>query len=193
MTDERTTPAPTVEPAAGLAGDPDGMQRLWTPHRMAYLGGQDKPTGAGADECPFCRAPGRSDEDGLMVARGERAFVVLNLYPYNSGHAMVLPYRHVADYTDLDATETVEVAELTQTAMRVIRAVYGAQGFNLGMNQGTLAGSGLAAPVHEHVVPRWAVDANFQPIVAGTKALPELLSDTRRRLADAWPAAEGSC
>lgn len=193
MVDERTPRAVTVEPAAGLAGDPDGMQRLWTPHRMAYLGGQDKPTGAGADECPFCRAPGRSDEDGLVVARGERAFVVLNLYPYNSGHVMVLPYRHVADYTELDEAETLEVAELTRTAMRVIRTVYGAQGFNLGMNQGDVAGAGIAAHLHQHVVPRWAGDANFLPIVAGTKALPELLSDTRRRLAAAWPAGEGAC
>lgn len=175
-----------LEPGS-LPGDPDGLQRLWTPHRMVYLGGQDKPRGPGADECPFCRARGGDDEDSLVVARGEAAFVVLNLYPYNSGHTMVLPYRHVADYTDLDEAEVAEVASLTRTAMRVTREVLGAQGFNLGMNQGEVAGAGIAAHLHQHVVPRWAGDANFLPVVGRTKALPELLGDTRRRLADAWP------
>jgi ATP adenylyltransferase len=184
MTDD----AAAFEDPRTLAGEPDGMERLWTPHRMAYLGGQDKPAGAGAEECPFCRAPQGSDEDGLVVARGELAYVVLNLYPYNSGHTMVLPYRHVADYTELDEAETAEVAALTRTAMQVLRSVLGAQGFNLGMNQGEVAGAGIAAHLHQHVVPRWGGDANFLPIVGRTKALPELLGDTRRRLAAAWPA-----
>lgn len=175
-----------LEPG-GLPGDPDGLQRLWTPHRMVYLGGKDKPVGPGSDECPFCRARHVGDEDGLVVARGEVAFVVLNLYPYNSGHTMVLPYRHVADYTELDEAEVSEVAELTRTAMTVTREVLGAQGFNLGMNQGEVAGAGIAAHLHQHVVPRWAGDANFLPVVGRTKALPELLGDTRQRLADAWP------
>jgi ATP adenylyltransferase len=100
---------------------------------------------------------------------------------------MVCPYRHVADYTDLTETETVELAETTRTAMRVLRAVSAPHGFNLGMNQGQVAGAGIAAHLHQHVVPRWGGDANFLPIVARTKALPELLDDTRRRLAQAWP------
>ena len=176
-----------VEPADVFAGEPDGFQRLWTPHRMAYIGGQDKPVDREAgDGCPFCRIPTLSDEDGLIVARGEVAFVVLNLYPYNSGHLMVCPYRHVADYTDLDPAETVEVAEFTQTAMRVIRAVSSPHGFNLGMNQGAVAGAGIAAHLHQHVVPRWGGDTNFMPVVGRTKVLPQVLLDTRQLLADAW-------
>lgn len=179
---------PTVEVPGDFAGDPDGYQRLWTPHRMAYIGGVDKPTddlpGPG---CPFCRAPGLPDEQGLVVARGEAAYVVLNLYPYNSGHLLVCPYRHVSDFTDLTAAETTEVTELTQQAMRVIRTVMAPQGFNLGMNQGEVAGAGIAAHLHQHVVPRWRGDSNFLPIVARSRALPELLADTRARLAAAWP------
>jgi ATP adenylyltransferase len=134
------------------------------------------------------------DEQSLVVHRGTAAFVVLNLFPYNPGHLMVCPFRHVADYTELTTQETLEVAELTRTAMAVVRSVSGPHGFNLGMNQGEVAGAGIAAHLHQHVVPRWAGDANFLPIVARTKALPELLSQTRRKLAQAWPAvppAEG--
>lgn len=178
---------PTWEQAGTLGGEPDGLERLWTPHRMVYLSGQGKPSGSAPDECPFCRKQSRPDEEGLVVARGEHAFVVLNLYPYNSGHLMVLPYRHVADYTELDAGETSELAELTRTSMRVLRTVAAPQGFNIGMNQGGVAGAGIAAHLHQHVVPRWSGDANFLPIIARTKALPELLADTRAKLAAAWP------
>ncbi len=180
-----------AEAASGLPGVPDGFERLWTPHRMAYIGGQGKPADGEAEQCPFCRAGSGPDEDGLVVARGETAFVVLNLYPYNAGHLMVLPLRHVADYTDLDDAETAEVAALTRTAMHVLRAVMAPHGFNLGMNQGAVAGAGIAAHLHQHVVPRWGGDMNFLPIIARTKALPELLGDTRARLAAAWPAARG--
>jgi len=177
--------------ADDLAGDPDGYERLWTPHRMVYIGGQDKPDDARPGPgCPFCRIPTLSDEEGLVVTRGAVAYVVLNLYPYNSGHLLVVPYRHVADYTDLTAAEVGEVAELTRTAMRVVRQVSAPAGFNLGMNQGEVAGAGIAAHLHQHLVPRWRGDANFLPIVARTRALPELLGDTRARLAAAWPADE---
>ncbi|GIG20424.1 hydrolase [Cellulomonas chitinilytica] len=177
-----------VEPADVFAGEPDGFQRLWTPHRMAYIGGQDKPTDdEPGDGCPFCRQPTLGDEEALIVARGTVSYVVLNLYPYNSGHLLVCPYRHVADYTDLTDDEVAEVASLTRTAMRVVRAVYAPHGFNLGMNQGPVAGAGIAAHLHQHVVPRWGGDSNFLPIVARSRALPELLADTRARLAAAWP------
>ena len=177
-----------AESADDFAGVPDGFERLWTPHRMAYLGGQDKPVdGAAGDGCPFCRIPTLSDEVGLVVARGVVAYVVLNLYPYNSGHLLVCPYRHVADYTELTDPEVAEVASLTRTAMRVVREVSAPQGFNLGMNQGEVAGAGIAAHLHQHVVPRWGGDSNFLPIVARSRALPELLGDTRARLAAAWP------
>ncbi|WP_239073208.1 HIT family protein [Sediminihabitans luteus] len=180
-----------VEDEAGFAASRDGFERLWTPHRMVYIGGQDKPADGTSDACPFCRLPGRSDEEALIVARGDACFVVLNLYPYNAGHLMVLPYRHVADYTDLTDEETHELARLTQTAMRVVREVSAPAGFNLGMNQGEVAGAGIAAHLHQHVVPRWLGDANFLPVVGRTKAVPELLSDTRARLAAAWPTTNG--
>lgn len=184
---------PAIVDAAALAGVPDGFGRLWTPHRMAYLGGENKPAdGAAGDGCPFCRLPSLPDAEALIVARGAVAYVVLNLYPYNGGHVLVCPYRHVADYTDLSEEEVAEVATLTRTAMQVLREVSGPQGFNLGINQGAAAGAGIAAHLHQHVVPRWAGDANFLPVVGRTRALPELLGDTRSRLAAAWPADGGT-
>ena len=175
---------PEPEPSTDFAGVPDAFQRLWTPHRMAYIQGEGKPERTG--ECPFCAAPGRSDEDGLIVARGEHAYVVMNLFPYSPGHLLYCPYRHVSDYTDLTVDETREVAELTQRVMRVIRRVSNPDGFNLGMNQGEVAGAGIAAHLHQHVVPRWSGDANFMPIVARTKPVPQLLGEARRLLAEAW-------
>jgi ATP adenylyltransferase len=175
------------------AGVPDGFERLWTPHRMAYIKGGAQTHGGseGADpaqSCPFCRAPGLPDEEGLVVARGELAFTVLNLYPYNGGHLMVCPYRHVADYTDLTLLETAEVAAQTKQAIRALRAASGAHGFNVGMNLGDVAGAGIAGHLHQHIVPRWGGDTNFMPVVGRTKVLPELLADTRKLLAEAWPA-----
>ena len=168
-------------------GLPDELDRLWTPHRMAYISGENKPADETSHECPFCRIQHLGDEDGLVVHRGERCFVVLNLYPYSPGHSLICPYRHVADYTDLTGEESAELTELTQQTMRVVRKVSGAHGFNLGMNQGAIAGAGIAAHLHQHVVPRWAGDQNFLPIIGRTKTLPQLMTDTRRLLADAWP------
>jgi ATP adenylyltransferase len=171
------------------AGDRDAFLRLWTPHRMAYITGENKPDGtASGAGCPFCRIPSLSDSDGLIVRRGETSYAVLNLYPYNPGHLMVVPYRHVADYTELTDAETAEVALLTQQAMRAVRQVSGADGFNIGLNMGDIAGAGIAAHLHQHVVPRWHGDTNFMPVVAQTKVLPQLLSDTRALLAKSWPA-----
>jgi ATP adenylyltransferase len=167
-------------------GEPDGLERLWTPHRLAYVKGENKPLDASSGECPFCRIPGLPDEEGLVVHRGEATYVVLNLYPYSPGHLMVCPYRHVADYTDLDEAETAEVAAFSKTAMRTVRAVSGAHGFNLGMNQGAIAGAGIAAHLHQHVVPRWGGDQNFMPIIGRTRTLAQLLTDTRALLAEAW-------
>ena len=175
-----------AEAAAGFPGEPDGFQRLWTPHRMVYIDGQDKPKDDRADECPFCTAPSKTDADGLIVARGQHVYAVLNLYPYNPGHLLICPYRHVADYTDLSQDETVELAGFTQQAMRVIRAVSGPHGFNLGMNQGPVAGAGIAAHLHQHVVPRWGGDANFLPVIAQTKALPQVHADVQARLQKEW-------
>jgi ATP adenylyltransferase len=170
-------------------GEPDDLERLWTPHRMAYISGENKPADTSQGQCPFCRIPELTDEEGLVVHRGEHTFAVLNLYPYSSGHLMICPYRHVADYTELTDGETAEVTDFTKQAMKVIRAVSGAHGFNLGMNQGHVAGAGIAAHLHQHVVPRWGGDANFMPIIGRTKTLPQLLTETRTLLADAWASA----
>ena len=176
-----------LEAAAHLAGVPDEFQRLWTPHRMAYIQAGPQPL---VDECPFCAAPQMSDEQALIVHRGTHAFVLLNLFPYNSGHLLVCPYRHIGLYDEATSEEVAEIGELTQTAMRVLRTVSNCDGFNIGMNQGRVAGAGVAAHLHQHVVPRWETDANFFPIIAKTKALPQLLGDVRQAVADAWPVAE---
>jgi ATP adenylyltransferase len=171
-------------------GEPDGLDRLWTPYRMAYLRGESKPADDSAGECPFCRIPTLDDDARyLVVRRGVTAYAVLNLYPYAPGHLMVCPYRHVADYTELTGDETAEVAELTVGAMRAVRAASGADGFNIGMNQGAVAGAGIAAHLHQHVVPRWSGDTNFMPVVGRTKVLPQLLRDTRDLLASTWAPA----
>lgn len=175
----------TVEDPSHLVGVPDEFQRLWTPHRMVYIQqGQQRPHG---DDCPFCVAPTLSDEEALIVHRGKNAFALLNLFPYNSGHLLVCPYRHVALYDDATSDEVAEIASITQTAMRVIRAVARNDGFNIGINQGEVAGAGIASHLHQHIVPRWGSDANFLPIIAKTKALPQLLGDARAAIAGAWP------
>jgi ATP adenylyltransferase len=154
---------------------------------MVYIRGEGKPEhDEPGDECPFCAAPKRSDEDALIVARGLTVYAVLNLYPYNSGHLMAVPYRHLADYSDLTSDETLELAEFTQRAMQVLRKVMAPHGFNLGINQGPVAGAGIAAHLHQHVVPRWGGDTNFMPVVGQTRVLPELLSETRAQIAEAW-------
>jgi ATP adenylyltransferase len=174
---------PILQPGVG---DPDGLERLWTPHRLAYIRGENKPLDGSSGECPFCRIPSLSDDEGLIVHRGELAYAVLNLYPYAPGHLMVCPYRHLGDYTETTDEEAAEIAALTKRAMHVVRAVSGAGGFNIGMNQGQIAGAGIAAHLHQHVVPRWLGDQNFMPIIGRTKTLPELLGETRALLAAAW-------
>jgi ATP adenylyltransferase len=163
------------------AGLRDAFARLWTPHRMAYIKGEGK-----GPDCAFCSIPELTDEEGLVVARGSSAYAVLNLYPYNSGHLMVVPFRHVALYDELTREETIEVGEMTQHAIRAIRHAADAQGFNVGMNLGMVAGAGIAAHLHQHVVPRWGGDTNFMPVVGHTKVLPQLLPETRELLAQAW-------
>ena len=171
---------PGQEPQEGV-GVQDAFARLYTPHRMAYIKGEGKGGG-----CPFCAIPQLPDDQGLVVARGELAYAVLNLYPYNSGHLMAVPFRHVASYDELTSGEAAEVASLTQHALRALRHATGAQGFNVGMNLGVVGGAGIAAHLHQHVVPRWGGDTNFMPVVGQTKVLPQLLPDTRTLLAQAW-------
>jgi ATP adenylyltransferase len=156
---------------------------------MAYIRGESRPSDHTEEQCPFCRIPSLPDADGLIVHRGEHAFVVLNLFPYSPGHLMVCPYRHIPGYVDTTDAEAIEIAQLTKRAIRVIGAVSGAPGFNIGMNQGEAGGAGIAAHLHQHVVPRWIGDQNFMPIIGQTKTLPELLGDTREMLAKAWVEA----
>lgn len=175
-----------MESINGGAGMPDAWQRLWAPHRLEYLKGENRPLESNGVECPFCNIPKMNDQDGLLVHRGKEAYVVMNLYPYNPGHLLICAYRHVADLTDLTESERDEIFFLTSHAMRTIRKVSAPAGFNLGMNQGAISGAGVAAHIHQHVVPRWSGDANFMPIIGQTKVLPQLLTETRDALANAW-------
>lgn len=167
-------------------GIPDGWARLWAPHRLDYLRGENRPLEGNGIECPFCRIPTLSDEEGLIVHRGKTAYVVMNLYPYNPGHLLICAYRHVGDLTDLTDEERDEISALTAHAMKTVRTVSSAEGFNLGMNQGAISGAGVAEHIHQHLVPRWSGDANFMPIIGRTKVLPQLLSVTRDEIAAAW-------
>jgi len=175
-----------VDQAAAFAGQPDGFERLWVPHRMTYVAGEARPKDGGAHDCPFCTAPGQDDERALIVARGETVFALLNLFPYNSGHLLICPYRHVPDLTDLTTDEACELMAFTQLAMTAIRRSRHPQGFNLGINQGAIAGAGISAHLHQHVVPRWGGDSNFFPVIAKARAIPELLGTTRAALASHW-------
>jgi ATP adenylyltransferase len=165
---------------------PDAWARLWAPHRLDYLRGENRPLAGNEITCPFCEIPQMSDEEGLVVHRGTHAYVVMNLYPYNPGHLLICANRHVADLTELTEGEREEIFALTSHAMVTIRKVSQPEGFNLGMNQGAISGAGVAAHIHQHVVPRWSGDANFMPIIGKTKVLPQLLTVTRNELAAAW-------
>jgi len=180
----------TIEDAEEMGGPGDGFERLWTPHRMAYVKDAFDRKGLTPDQgCPLCLKHEGDDRAALVVARGEHCFALLNLYPYNPGHLMICPYRHVAMYWDVTDAERNEMASMTQTAMRVLEATSNATGFNIGMNQGKSGGAGIAEHIHQHIVPRWASDANFLPIIARTKAMSELLDDTWRRVSEGWARA----
>jgi ATP adenylyltransferase len=160
---------------------PDGLERLWTPYRMAYVRSDTT-----ADGCPFCRIPQGVDEDNLVVARGAATYAVLNLHPYNPGHLMVLPYRHVADLEDLTDSEAGELMAFTRQAVVTMKRIAAPHAFNVGLNLGHVAGGSLAEHLHQHVVPRWGGDANFIAVVGQTKVIPQLLAETRDQLAQAW-------
>jgi ATP adenylyltransferase len=154
---------------------------LWAPWRLEYIAQADEQEG-----CFFCEAAAGDDEEKLVVHRGERAFVVLNKFPYSSGHLMVAPYRHVGEFGDLTDEEALEVHRLAERGLAALAETYRPQGYNLGWNLGRIAGAGVVDHVHLHVVPRWAGDTNFMPVLADVKVLPEHLAETRRRLAGAW-------
>lgn len=181
--------ADAESPAAEIrdcgTGDVDRLQRLWSPHRMTYITA-DPPTSSTSTGHPFLDIPTMSDEDGLIVARGEHVYAVLNLYPYNPGHTMVVPYRQVADLEALTPGEAAELMAFTQRMLRTIKSVSNPNAFNVGLNLGYAAGGSLAEHLHQHIVPRWVGDANFITVISGTKVMPQLLRDTRALLAAAW-------
>jgi len=158
-------------------------RQLWAPWRLEYIANADDQGG-----CVFCDAAAGDDEERLVVHRGEHAFVLLNKFPYASGHVMVASYRHVGDFAALTDEETLEIHRLAQRGLAALAAVYAPQGYNLGWNLGRVAGAGVVDHVHLHIVPRWAGDTNFMPVLADVKVLPEHLTETRRRLAEAWPS-----
>jgi len=155
---------------------------LWAPWRLEYVGSADEQEG-----CIFCLALEGDDEEGFVVRRGDRAFALLNKFPYASGHLMIAPVRHVGELAELGDDEVLEVHRLADQAMGALAAVYAPQGYNLGWNLGRIAGAGITDHVHMHLVPRWAGDTNFMPVLADVKVLPEHLAETRGKLAGAWP------
>jgi ATP adenylyltransferase len=160
------------------------MERLWAPWRLEYVQHADEQTG-----CIFClAAESGDDETHLVVHRGEHAFVMLNKFPYASGHLLVAPYRHGLEYGDLGDDEAVEIHRLGAQGLEALRAVYSPEGFNLGWNIGRIAGAGIPGHGHLHVVPRWGGDTNFMPVLGDVKVIPEHLVATRTRVAEAWPA-----
>ncbi|WP_039799090.1 HIT family protein [Nocardia araoensis] len=170
------------------AGEQDRLQRLWTPYRMSYIA-EAATSAKDATGHPFTDIPKMSDEDGLVVARGELVYAVLNLYPYNPGHMMVVPYRKVANLEDLTDAESAELMAFTQQAIRVMKKVSRPHGFNVGLNLGGVAGGSLADHLHQHIVPRWGGDANFITVIGGAKVMPQLLRETRALLSAAWKEA----
>ena len=159
------------------------MRQLWAPWRLEYIQSADEQQG-----CVFCRAASEGDEDGLVVKRGELAFVLLNRFPYASGHVMIAPYRHVGAFGEVTDEEALEVHRLAAAALAALKEGMSPDGFNLGWNLGRVAGAGVVDHVHLHAVPRWSGDTNFMPVLADVKVLPEALAGARAKLAAAWPA-----
>ena len=154
------------------------MKRMWTPWRIKYL---KAPKGSEKQGCIFCdklRASKRSDRKNLLLLRGERAFVMLNLYPYTNGHLMVAPYDHTGELESLDGETLKEMMMLVAQCIRALRKLMNPQGFNIGANLGRVAGAGVVDHVHIHIVPRWGGDTNFMPVLAETRMIPELLPQT---------------
>jgi ATP adenylyltransferase len=156
-------------------------KQLWAPWRLEYIESADELEG-----CVFCLAEEGDDEEGFVVHRGERAFVMLNKFPYSSGHMMIAPRRHVGELEALEDAEALEIHRLAAQGLGALREVYAPEGFNLGWNLGRVAGAGVLDHVHLHVVPRWSGDTNFMPVLADVKVIPEHLVETRRRIAQAW-------
>lgn len=167
-------------------GTPDRLMRLWAPYRMSYIKKDAADSPDGNRRNPFVTLPDLDDEEALIVARGQHVYCVLNLYPYNAGHLLVVPYREVANLEELTKDESDELMAFTQTAIRALKKVSNPDAFNAGFNLGRSSGGSVVQHLHMHVVPRWSGDANFMAVIDGTKVLPQLLKDTRKLVAAAW-------
>lgn len=161
---------------------------LWSPWRYQYIRSTVKPR----EKCIFCEIPKMRDEDAYLLYRGKYSYVVLNAYPYNSGHLMVIPYRHVDTIEKLTMEELMEMMELTKKSLNALRRAFNPDGFNIGINIGRAAGAGVAGHVHIHVVPRWVGDANFMAVIASTKTLPLSLRETYNILRESWEEIPGN-
>jgi ATP adenylyltransferase len=159
-------------------------RQIWAPWRLEYIASADDQDG-----CVFCQAVGDDDDRALVIHRGRTAVVLLNKYPYTSGHLMVAPVRHVGDLLELTDAEALEIHRLAGQGVGALAEAFGPQGYNLGWNLGRIAGAGITDHIHLHVVPRWAGDTNFMPVLADVRVIPEHLAETRRKLADTWPAS----
>jgi ATP adenylyltransferase len=158
--------------------------RIWAPWRLAYVKDASKDI---EEECIFCAKPAADDDEAaLIVHRGERCFAMLNLFPYTNGHLMVAPFEHAGRIQDLPAETTAEMMALAQTAMSRLEDVYSPHGFNVGFNQGRVAGAGVEHHIHLHVVPRWGGDTNFMPVIADTKVMPQTLEQSYEALKGAF-------
>ncbi len=158
------------------------MDRIWSPWRMEYIRAASEP--AQTYGCIFCDLPAKGDDVAVhILARGERAFAVLNTFPYNPGHLMVAPYRHTGELGALEESELLDADRLLQRSIAALQAEMSPHGFNVGMNLGRVAGAGIPGHLHWHVVPRWEGDTNFMPVIGQTRVLPELLEETYRKLA----------
>ncbi|HPU14093.1 MAG TPA: HIT domain-containing protein [Aeromicrobium sp.] len=164
--------------------DPDGLERLWAPYRMAYV--REAGDAAAKPGCPFCAMVAGEQQTDLIVASGEHCFVAMNLFPYNPGHLMVLPNRHESDFAALTHAESSELTSFTQQAIRAIREVSNPHGFNVGLNLGEVAGGSISAHLHQHIVPRWGGDANFMTVVGRTKTLPQTIAESADLLREVW-------
>jgi ATP adenylyltransferase len=165
------------------------MEHLWAPWRMAYIDGGDKIEGDKKDTgCIFCaKIAENRDEENLILYRGKRCFVIMNKYPYNNGHLMIVPYAHVPGIEELDAPTLTNIMTTAKRCLATLHDAIHPHGFNMGINQGTTAGAGIADHVHLHIVPRWNGDTNFMPVLADVKVMPDFLANTYRQLKARWP------
>lgn len=165
-----------------MTGYADHWERIWSPHRKEY----NEQLQKGISGCPFCSIPELDDASAYILARGQFSYAVLNRYPYNPGHILVCTFRHVGEFLQLSDDETSEIIQLTKESMRALRKINGEVNFNVGMNQGLVAGAGIPDHFHQHIVPRWRGDSNFMPVIGGTKVLSQMLDETHEILTGLW-------